>query len=696
MSKIINQTSFKTGEVDVTNWKRTDQEELYLSAAQSLKNCEIGTTQLCKKRKGSKFLYDVTAYATANSRMYEFVDQNRNYYVVLSGNYAFYIFASPGEPDEVVTVDGSQVITIDGDLVVAGESGMTLVQSVPTPYSISELPAIDYSQDDTVLILTHPSHPPARIYVENYSPLTFAYQVLNIVVYPSYDFGLINYNDFTVSASIAGDVLTFSFTGLSSDPGFTSAWVGGQIISIGATDATPEGYANITAVSAFSAGTVTFTASIQTPFGSPLAIKGSQYSIRQPAFSAALGYPAKVFYYQNRLWFASTATLPTTIFGSQLNAPLNFDVGVGRDTDAIIYKIGQSNSGRILWINGGKQLEIYTENFEFVIPQTQDSTLVPSSFSINMQSAYGSSPYFKPISYINDSYFIAKTGKAFINYHFDGVGQAYTSSNISAVSSHLIKAPINRALLRGTDSSQDNFIYLVNYDNTLTAFQFASEYKLAAFTPLDFLNTNAEQETNLIQLFDACSVNNRIMLLKDYSLTNKMTIEVFDEDIKMDSFADYDLQSSGEITGLSLYNGYYMQTLFNSQDYGAGTVVDGVLTIDNPEEETGIIQVGLPYEIEIIPMYLFSGSSEVHFYKNISKIYVDYYNSLNFYINGTFVPYQTFASIQAGEGITPQTGTATVYPVRGWNQFDTFSITQSSPFDLQILAISYHIKSATI
>ncbi len=49
----VRQTSFSIGEVDITNYKRTDFKD-YLNAAQSLINIEVGSTGLAKKRKGTQ------------------------------------------------------------------------------------------------------------------------------------------------------------------------------------------------------------------------------------------------------------------------------------------------------------------------------------------------------------------------------------------------------------------------------------------------------------------------------------------------------------------------------------------------------------------------------------------------------------------------------------------------------------------
>lgn len=666
-TEMVRQTQFTTGQVDEVNWKRTDFPD-YLTAAQTLMNVEVSTTGLGKKRKGTKFLINMTAYVTNNTQLYELQDTNGGYYILASTDNGFNIFLI-----DPVTEAVSHYQTISG-----------------TPYSGVQLPQIDYANDNDVIILTHPLFPPARIYVVSYGPVVFAYQVLPIYPAPAFDFGNINYNNFAVTATQTGDVLTFQFTGLAGDPGFNSEWVGGQIIGAGATIDAPVGYGIITDV-AYAGGVTTFHATVLIPFASPGATSGSQYSVRQPAFSALLGYPVAVLFYQNRLWFGNTKTLNNTIFGSKINAPLNFDVGTGRDTDAIIYTIGQTNSGGILWLNGGKQLEIYCQNFEFAAPQQENIGLTPSTFSIRQQSAYGASSELKPITYINDSYYIAKTGQAIINYHFNGIGQTYTSSNISVASQNLVKNPINRGLLRGTDTSQDNFIYFLNPDSTITCFQFAAEYKLAALTPIVFSNV-----INPVNVVDNVAIKNEIYFLKNYPLTGNYSLEKFIPDFKIDGYIELNMPVSGEILGLDQFNGYVVQVVFQNQDFGEYLVQNGQIPVFNPTGLSGTAQIGLLYFYQITPMYIFAGANQSNYNKEITRIFVDYYKSLNFYVNGTLVNYQNFADIQAGLPLQLQTGTIEIDVVDGSKRFSTLTITQNSPFDCNILAIAYQVSASIV
>jgi hypothetical protein len=660
-AELIRQTMFSSGEVDAINYQRSDFKD-YLTAAQSLLNVEVGTTGLAKKRKGTQFLLQ-TSKSDPNSKLYGFQDKNGQFYCLISGHLCFDVYTIQQE----------------------AASELQFLQTLSTPYPSEVLNDLDYSNDNDSLILVHAHYPPARITIKNYAPLLFSYDVLNLYPLPAYDFGDVIYNK--GNASLSGDVHSIQLT-LTDSAGFNEAWIGGQIIGGGTSDISPLGYAIITKLS-YQADQVTFTGKVQIPFLiQGASTSASQYSIRKPAFSTNAGYPSKVIFFQNRLWFANTKTLSNTLFASKINAPVNFDVGVGQETDAIIYTLGQSDSGGIVWMNGGKELEIYTSNYEFVAPQEQNVGLTPATFSIRQQSAYGVSDKLKPISYLNNSYYVNKTGNAIINFCFQGIGQSYLASNISQAASHLVKNPIKAVLLRGTDQSQDNFIYFLNPDHTITAFQFAHEVHLAALTPF---STHHQ-----IEIQDIVAIDNTIYLLKKYLNSQQMVLEKMVLDIKLDGSEEKTLPENGKIAGLDRFEGLDVQVMFNQEDYGVYPVKQGVIQVHNPEQKIGPCCIGLLYRVEIRPMYFYGGPSHADLMKKITKIYVEYVGSLNFYISDQLVNYQIFLNVQQGNGLHPSSGTAIISPVFGWSRQKTFSITQKAPFDLQITSIAYQINTTMI
>lgn len=693
--EMIRQTSFNIGEVDENNWKQTQNAD-YLSAAQSLLNMQVTTTSLARKRGGTKFLLYVAGLAIQQSRMFEYVDKNNNHYIVMASDQVFHIFS-------VNTVSGV----------------VTFLTSVSNPYVITYVRELDYALSNDVLVFSHPLYKPARLYISDYNLLTFTYEPLNIFPYPAYDFGNVDYNNATVALTAVGNQLTMDVTGPGLGVAFTTAWIGGQIIGGGASVEDPIGYAIITNVVQVAPNHARFFATIQIPFETTpgdYAILGSYYSIRQPAWSDALGWPAKVLYYQNRLWFANSAALRNTIFGSKINNFVNFDVGVGRDTDAIIYTLGESGTGGIVWLNGGKQLEIYTQNFEFVCTQDQNTGLTPSTFAIRQQASYGVSTNFKPCTYINNSYYLSRTGKSIINFQFEGVGLSYRATNISAACEHLVKNPIDRVVIKGDDNSQDNFIYWLNSDGSITTFQFAYEYKLSALTPMRFqsiegslltedgniIQTETGQPIELedftpsIQVIDIVGIDNKLYFLKYYTLNGVYALERLDPLVKLDSFVESTMNTAGLVTGLDVLNGYDVDVVFNGSDYGTYRVVGSQIDVDNPEGVEGPVQVGMLFDVILRPMYVYASPIKTNFFKTIKRIYVDYYQSLDFVVNDQQVPYQYFSNIQSGAGLVPVTDTAVVDAVLGYERFQTFTISQRSPFDLVISAIAYEIDSALI
>lgn len=689
---MVTQKQFTAGEIDVINWKRTDIES-YLTGAQSLLNMVVGTTGLAQKRNGSVRMADVTSVVSPTSRIFAFKDKNQNFYIIILANLTASVYSFNG-------------------------TTVTFIQTILSmPYTTADIPMVDYALDSDSLVLTHGLYPIGRIYISDYTtmPVTFAYMSITVYPVPAYDFGVVNYN---VAASQmtknADGSYQLTLTGIPT-PYFTADWIGGQIVGLGTADSDFDllGAGIITNINVVTGGSAVFTIVASSPFGenaTPTPNGGTNYSIKQPAWTSALGYPKKVLFYQNRLWLANTMSLPDTIFGSKINTPGSFDTGTGLDTDAIIYNIGQSDTGGINWLNAGKQMEVYTANYELVCPQDQNSALTPSTFSVRQQSSYGSSNLFKPLTYINDSYYVNQRGNAIINFHFQGLGLAYTSSNVSLQSQHLVVNPTRAALIRGNDVSQDNFIYLCNQTSFMTTFQFAAEYKLAALTPMTFNNSPT------INIMDICAVNNSLIFLKQYANgTPATTLERLGNDsvaslpliVKMDSTQTASINSAGLVTGIGYLNGYNAHAVSPLGDLGTSLqLINGALApavvsggqcfFDVPNGYTGTITVGILFETQIVPMYTYVGAQATNYYKNLSRIYVDYYQSLDFTINGHTVLYQNFKDIQAGLGLTPRTDTAVESPVNGWNRFSTFAIDQNSPYDLIVTGIEYQIDEAIV
>lgn len=169
-----------------------------------------------------------------------------------------------------------------------------------------------------------------------------------------------------------------------------------------------------------------------------------------------------------------------------------------------------------------------------------------------------------------------------------------------------------------------------------------------------------------------------------------------DENIKIDGYEIKQLTESGLITDLTRFEDLTVQVVFDNQDYGLYPVKAGKIQVHNPDQKLGSCFVGLLYPVEIRPMYFYAGPSHTDGMKQVTKIYVEYFASLNFYINDQLVNYQIFTDIQQKKGLVPCSGTAITTPVFGWHRDQTFVITQNAPFDLNITAIAYQVTATMI
>lgn len=673
MSKrLVSQVSFSYGEVDAVNFNRTELGE-YLQAARSLKNMTIGLTQLTRKRAGTTQVFNITNYANTAIKMFKLQDKDNNFYVIFMVPMAAHVFK-------------------------LGNNTLTFVSSLTVPYEADYIQSLQSASAIESLFTVSEKYAPSRVYIKSYSPTpTFAFENLNFSVKPSFDFRKINYGDFDVDYTVAGSTLTFKFTQLSADPGFDSSWVGGVIIGDGNSVDEPIGYAIIESVTIWSGNPsdVTFHCNIRVAFkSSGFETKGQYYSVRQPVFSDALGYPNSVLFYQRRLWFGGTPSLPDCIMGSETDKPVGFDVGVGNPTDAIVDIIGDAEAGKLIGLNGGKQLEIFAENGEYVAPQDAQEALTPDNFEIRKESSKGSSGNCRPITYGNNTYFIGKGGSAIYLYEYEGLGQDYNTENVSYQAEHLVKNPIERALQRSQENDQDNLVYYLNPDNTISAFVFTDSTGNHALSPIEFQDD--------VEIKDILEIDNTIYLLKFYNKTNQYYFEKFDNAIRMDSAFTTTLPAAdpttnlSTITGLDNFNGYDLTVWFNNQNLGTYTVANGQIQVLNKANQTGTCTLGMLYENTCEPMYAYAGVEGTDAYKNVTRVFVEYANSLDFSINDQFIPLQSYDDIQNQKPLTPQSDVAIISASDGFARKKSISVTQLSPFDLVILAIRYQLTGGLL
>lgn len=669
-TQIVRQSSFFSGQVDPIQFNRTSFPN-YLTAAQSLKNCIVDTTGIVHKRHGSVI---AKVLRESFSVPIGFNANDGKWYIGLFRDYALQIYGTFGNDFE-----------------------QRLTTNIKDPFNI------DYTYIDASLMIfnggkeSEGGTPPIKLKKVGDE---FKLIPLNFKPLPARDFNDIDYNDSNLT--VTSNTIKLCTPGFP----FSEDWLGGSIIGLGNP---PEykvyGEGIIIKVDVSNDCTV-FTLDIKHPFGSIR--KGSDISIRKPMMSSKIGWPSKGIFFANRLWIAGLPGSEDWIATSNAYSPLAFHFYV-RERDGFATQVPQvDRKESVYWLNAGRKLEVYTGQSVYTSEDT--GIITPGNFQLFKRSSFGASKLFKPLTYQNDSYYISRTGNSLIKFQHDILSNDDKSINVTKASQTLVNNPFDRVLIIGTSSSQDNFITYLNKDKQLCNFQFSNEVGLAAVTPF-------KMEGEVLGITE---VDNNIFLLKRLIETDTYTLEVmatdiqtplnkhsnsFSEELSYDIFIDSASQNKilpdNKVVNLKFYEGYSVRAVtFDEngflQDLGEYNVKDGAISIINYKGTNKNVIIGFTYDVEIIPMYFYLGPNNSTVVKTVSQVTVEYYNSLDFYIENELVKYQYFKDISNGVGLNYKNGFKEINLLKGHNRYSTFRIHQRSPFNLCITSINYKITGAYI
>ena len=133
--------------------------------------------------------------------------------------------------------------------------------------------------------------------------------------------------------------------------------------------------------------------------------------------------------------------------------------------DTILPQSLKDTFNAIVDIFSGRHLQIFTTGAESYVPQTLDTPITPSNLIVKQQTAFGSKPGIRLQNVDGSTLFIQRQGKAIQEFIFSDAVQAYTSSKISLLSSHLLKTPEEMAVRVATSTDEGDRLMLVNGDD---------------------------------------------------------------------------------------------------------------------------------------------------------------------------------------------------------------------------------------
>jgi len=214
----------------------------------------------------------------------------------------------------------------------------------------------------------------------------------------------------------------------------------------------------------------------------------------EQSFSAVRGYPAAVTFHENRLCFAGTIAEPDTIWMSKIGSFFNFDVGNADDTDSINLVAATGDVNEIRYLRSNRDLQIFTLSDELYVPTYLNQAITPTNAQIRKQTPFGSE-FVLPTSIDGATIFVERGGRAVREYIYSDSEDAYISTAVSTVATHLINNPVDIAVVHSGFETQESYAALVMSNGDMALFSSNRSEKRAAWTNVttqgSFLATTA-------------------------------------------------------------------------------------------------------------------------------------------------------------------------------------------------------------
>jgi len=189
----------------------------------------------------------------------------------------------------------------------------------------------------------------------------------------------------------------------------------------------------------------------------------------EQSFSSLRGYPAAVTFHENRLVFGGTLAEPDTLWFSKSAEFFNFDVGDAEDNDSINLVASIGKVSNIRYLVSTRDLQVFTDSGEFYVPAFLNQALTPTNAQIRTQTPYGTE-FVTPRPFDGATLFVQTGGKVVREYLYTDSEDAYASTAISTIASHLIVDPKDSAVVHGAFDLAESYAVFINNDGTAAVF----------------------------------------------------------------------------------------------------------------------------------------------------------------------------------------------------------------------------------
>lgn len=658
MSRVIQvQTNFTSGELDPKLRARIDLQQYY-NGLETATNIVVQPQGGFTRRDGSKYVATLPTPPSDAVRMVHFEFSVDDSYMLIFIDEQMYVFK-----------DGVQITDING----SGNDYLSV-----TNITDSIIPEMCWAQSADTLIIVHKDMAPQKI-VRGATDASWTISNLAFDFIPKFAFSL-SVTTPTAAGTLTPDAADGNITLVSQHNYFDANDVN-QYINV-----SPQGRIRI--VDFVNATTVKGISEV--PLFDDSVIAQGDWEIEsgyEDAWSVSRGWPRSSVFYEGRLYFGGSDSLPSTLWGSRVGQFFNFDPGESFDDAALEATLDTGRFNAIIDLYAGRNLQIFSTGGEFYIPQTLGDPITPSNLSIQEQTSHGVKPGIRVVNVDGATVFVQRQGKTLAEFIFSDTVNGYVATKISLLSSHLLKTPTEMAVRKATSTNEGDRLLILN----------SEDGSIACYTLLrsDNIIAPTEWTTDGTYLSIGVDIADTYAVVKrNIGGSDAYYVEIFDSDVTLDCAKTATVGSStASVSGLSFLNGETVKVIRDGIVEPDQTVSGGALTFAIPAEESYSIGLNFTPTVTTLPVEPRLASGNIRgFKKRILEINSEHSESQAVTVNGEQVAFRAFGENNLDIAIQAFTGVKRSGPLLGYVNEGKITISQTVPLPMNVLALDYKVS----
>lgn len=499
---------------------------------------------------------------------------------------------------------------------------------------------------------------------------------------PTYDFTVAATSGYEVGDAVEHDTL--------GGQGIITA-ISGSIITVLAT----VFWDGFTASGKLTAPNANQTISVMTsvaPAPSPIWDMQMQSSIH--------GYAGHAEKHMGRAYLCDFPGAPQGFAASVAGFIDDFTMGAN-DGDGFVETIGANDGGSLRYIVSAEDLLFFTSKGLYYHQTRDGSAVTPRSINPVRFSRRGCASV-RPVAVDDGAVFVDAVGQQIFGALLTGTQyRSWTAKSLTKFHSHLISSPVYLGATSDGSEVPEEFIYVVSADGSAVVAQWDRDADMMGWRPWE----TAGSYKAIYQAFG------KTYAVVERTINSVVTTfrERFETGIFMDCVASLSVSPAfpsgqvgvnyfGGVTAAATYlNGHAAAVYFEGWDLGdrlidaAGVPLDGLGSAIPYPDYTGVLQIGLPFEMRITPwarrsVNSYKGKRDVK--RNIGLL-VTVQDSREFSYDA-----QDFGAYRAGEDLTlppPLRSEEAHFITGGRAFFEDRPIVKSRPGPFRLLKLRYKV-----